>query len=246
MIESTSVNEDGLHVAIIMDGNGRWALARALPRTAGHVRGAEAVRRTVEAAPTLGIRTLTLYAFSADNWRRPSAEVRMLLRLFARHLRSETPTLAARGVRLSVIGRRDRLPPGLVAAIVAAERRTAAGRALDLRIAIDYSARDAIVGAASRLAPGETGRAAFARRLAEACHTEAAPDVDLVVRTGGERRLSDFLLWESAYAELYFTPRAWPDFERDDLAAAVADFRRRSRRFGAIATTAPPIAEAGA
>src|SRR2546428_10261652 len=235
MTESTSVNEDGLHVAIIMDGNGRWALARALPRTAGHVRGAEAVRRTVEAAPALGIRTLTLYAFSADNWRRPSAEVRTLLRLFARHLRSETPRLAARGVRLSVIGRRDRLPPALVAAIVAAERRTVAGRALDLRIAIDYSARDAIVGAATRLAAGEHDRGAFARRLAEACGgAPPAPDVDLVIRTGGEQRLSDFLLWESAYAELYFTPRAWPDFGREDLAAAVADFRGRQRRFGGI------------
>jgi len=246
MNKSTSVNNDGLHVAVIMDGNGRWATARALPRTAGHVRGADAVRRTVEAAAGLGIRTLTLYAFSADNWQRPPAEVRALLRLFARHLRSETPTLAARGIRLTVIGRRDRLPRPLAAAIVAAERRTAGGRALDLRIAIDYSARDAIVRAAARLAPGETGRAAFARRLAEACHAATAPDVDLVVRTGGERRLSDFLLWESAYAELYFTPRAWPDFDREDLAAAVADFRTRVRRFGAAAEAAPPAAGAGA
>jgi undecaprenyl diphosphate synthase len=229
-------------VAVIMDGNGRWATARALPRTAGHARGAAAVRRTVEAAPALGIRTLTLYAFSTDNWRRPRPEVRALLRLFARHLRTETPTLAARGVRLRVIGRRDHLPPVLAAAIVAAERRTAAGGVLDLRIAIDYSARDAIVAAAARLAPGETGRAAFARRLAEVCHAESAPDVDLVVRTGGEQRLSDFLLWESAYAELYFTPRAWPDFGREDLAAAVADFRRRTRRFGGLA---PASAAAG-
>ena len=217
-----------------MDGNGRWATARALPRTAGHLRGADAVRRTVEAAPALGIRTLTLYAFSSDNWRRPAGEVRALLRLFARHLRSETSTLAARGVRLTVIGRRDRLPRPLVAAIARAARRTAGGRALDLRIAIDYSARDAIVRAAARLAPGETGRAAFARRLAEAYGADGAPDVDLVVRTGGERRLSDFLLWECAYAELYFTPRAWPDFGGEDLAAAVADFRTRTRRFGAI------------
>jgi undecaprenyl diphosphate synthase len=223
-----------MHVAIIMDGNGRWATARGLPRTAGHVRGADAVRRAVEAAPALGIHTLTLYAFSGDNWKRPPAEVQTLLRLFARHLRSETPTLAARGVRLCVIGRRDRLPAALTAAIARAERRTAGGQALDLRIAIDYSARDAIVRAAARLAPGETDRAAFARHLAEACGADGVPDVDLVVRTGGERRLSDFLLWECAYAELYFTPRAWPDFGGDDLAAAVADFRGRARRFGGL------------
>jgi undecaprenyl diphosphate synthase len=228
-------DRSGLHVAIIMDGNGRWATARGLPRTAGHVRGADAVRRTVEAAPALGIRTLSLYAFSSDNWRRPATEVRALLRLFARHLHAEAATLATRGVRLSVIGCRERLPRPLRAAIARAERRTAGGRALDLRLAIDYSARDAIVRAAARLAPGETGRAAFARRLAEAYGADAAPDVDLVVRTGGERRLSDFLLWECAYAELYFTPQAWPDFSRDELAAAIADFRARTRRFGRIA-----------
>ena len=239
MKESTSCNQSRLHVAVIRDGNGRWALARGLPRTAGHARGADAVRRAVEAAPELGIHTLTLYAFSADNWRRPRAEVATLLRLFARYLRTETPTLAERGVRLTVIGRRDRIPRALAAAIIAAERRTAGGRTLDLRIAIDYSARDAIVDAAGRLRPGDTGRDAFARRLAEACHAEGMPDVDLVVRTGGERRLSDFLLWETAYAELHFTPRAWPDFDRDDLAAAVADFRSRARRFGGVATAAP-------
>jgi undecaprenyl diphosphate synthase len=245
MNQSALRTESWLHVAVIMDGNGRWASARGLPRTAGHVRGAEAVRRTVEAAPDLGIRTLTLYAFSSDNWKRPPAEVRTLLRLLARHLRSETPTLAARGVRLSVIGRRDRLPPVLAAAIVRAERRTAGGRALDLRIAIDYSARDLIAEAAARLAPSDSGRDAFARRLAEAGGAVGAPDVDLLVRTGGEQRLSDFLLWECAYAELYFTARAWPDFGRDDLAAAVADFRGRARRFGGLEASAGGAAEAG-
>jgi undecaprenyl diphosphate synthase len=234
MNKSSSRFQASLHVAIIMDGNGRWAIRRGLPRTAGHVRGADAVRRTVEAAPDLGIRTLTLYAFSGDNWKRPPAEVHTLLRLFARHLRTETPVLQVRGVRLSVIGRRDRLPAPLVTAIVEAERRTAAGRLLDLRIAIDYSAREAITHAAARLRPGEHGRAAFTQRLAEACGADVMPDVDLVVRTGGERRLSDFLLWESAYAELYFTDRAWPDFGRDDLAAAIADFRGRDRRFGGL------------
>jgi undecaprenyl diphosphate synthase len=238
MNQSSSKLQAWLHVAIIMDGNGRWAARRGLPRTAGHARGADAVRRTVEAAPDLGVRTLTLYAFSGDNWKRPPAEVHTLLRLFARHLRTETGTLQARGVRLSVIGRRDRLPTALVAAIAEAERRTAAGRLLDLRIAIDYSAREAITRAAARLLPGEHGRAAFTQRLAEACGADVMPDVDLVVRTGGERRLSDFLLWESAYAELYFTERAWPDFGREDLAAAIADFRGRERRFGGLVSGA--------
>ncbi|HEV8474986.1 MAG TPA: di-trans,poly-cis-decaprenylcistransferase [Methylomirabilota bacterium] len=238
MTESPLTHQSALHVAIIMDGNGRWATARGLPRIAGHLRGADAVRRAVEAAPDLGVRTLTLYAFSSDNWKRPPAEVRALLRLFARHLRTEAPTLAARGVRLTVIGRRDRLPAALASAIVRAERRTARGDALDLRIALDYSARDAIARAAASLEPGETGRAAFARRLAEACGADGAPDVDLVVRTGGERRLSDFLLWESAYAELYFTPRAWPDFGGEDLAAAVAEFHGRTRRFGDVVPAA--------
>jgi undecaprenyl diphosphate synthase len=241
MSESTSSYRAGLHVAVIMDGNGRWAAARGLPRTAGHARGADAVRRTVEAAPELGIGILTLYAFSGDNWRRPTEEVQMLLRLFARYLRSETATLAERGVRLTIIGRRDRLPTSLAVAIRRAERGTAGGRRLDLRIAIDYSARDAIVRAAARLAPGEAGRTAFAHRLAEAYGADTAPDVDLVVRTGGERRLSDFLLWESAYAELHFTPRAWPDFRGDDLAAAVADFHTRHRRFGGIAGPAATV-----
>jgi undecaprenyl diphosphate synthase len=234
MKKSTLEHRGELHVAIIMDGNGRWATARGLPRTAGHARGADSVRRTVEAAPGLGIRTLTLYAFSSDNWRRPRAEVRTLLALFAAHLRSETPALAARGARLRVIGRRDRLPPSLTGAIAVAEARTAHGRTLDLRIAIDYSSRDAIVQAAARLGPGERGRAAFARRLGQAYGIDDAPDVDLVVRTGGEQRLSDFLLWECAYAELHFTPCAWPDFGADDLAAAIADFHGRTRRFGDV------------
>jgi undecaprenyl diphosphate synthase len=239
MTQSSLDKPNRLHVAIIMDGNGRWATARGLPRTAGHLRGADAVRRTVEAAPALGIRTLSLYAFSADNWRRPRAEVRALLGLFAAHLRTETPALAARGARLRVIGRRDRLPARLAAAITAAEARTAGGQALDLRIAIDYSARDAIVRAAGRMVADETSRAAFARRLGQADGVDVAADVDLVVRTGGEQRLSDFLLWECAYAELYFTPCAWPDFGAEDLAAAVAHFRGRVRRFGGIAAGAP-------
>ncbi len=236
MIQSTSREESqsGLHVAIIMDGNGRWAAARGLPRLAGHRRGAAAVRRVVQAAPGLGIGTLTLYAFSTDNWKRPPHEVSGLMRLFRRHLDSARPALVRDGVRLTVIGRRDRLPPHVLAAVIAVEAATAAGQALRLRIAIDYSARDTIVHAARRL-EGAATREAFARRLGHAYgEPHEAPDVDLLIRTGGEQRLSDFLLWECAYAELYFTDRMWPDFNVRDLAAAVCAFSARERRFGGL------------
>jgi undecaprenyl diphosphate synthase len=226
----------GLHVAIIMDGNGRWALSRGRPRTAGHVAGVETVRRVVEAAADLGIGTLTLFAFSSDNWRRPDVEVRALMRLFRSYLTAETGKCAENGVRISVIGRRDRLSPGLVRVIEEAEARTAhAGRSL-LRIAVDYSARDAILRAAGRLRDrGELSREAFARLLADPPHDGLpAPDVDLLIRTGGEQRLSDFLLWECAYAELVFTDRMWPDFTAADLAEAVREFHRRERRFGTV------------
>jgi undecaprenyl diphosphate synthase len=231
--------QSALHVAVIMDGNGRWATARGRPRAFGHREGARAVRRIVEAAPGHGIGTLTLYAFSGDNWQRPAPEVHALMRLFLRFLRGETATLVANGLRLSVIGRRDRLPPDLRRAVAVAEATTAAGRSLHLRIAIDYSARDAIVAAAAHA--GRAGlrhvtRDTFRRLLGEATHSfaEPAPDVDLVIRTGGEQRLSDFLLWESAYAELAFSPKMWPDWTAADLAAAVAEFRTRDRRFGRI------------
>ena len=228
----------GLHVAIIMDGNGRWAAARGLPRTAGHRRGAHAVRRVVEAAPSLGVGTLTLFAFSGDNWKRPVREVRVLLALFRSALASDQERLVAHGIRLSVIGRRDRLPRPLVAAIARAEQRTAAGNALHLRVAVDYSARDAIVEAAARLRPRDARtRAGFAQRLGEASGDPTAPDVDLLIRTGGEQRLSDFLLWESAYAELVFTPRMWPEFDAADLRDALAQFASRERRFGGLSQT---------
>jgi len=234
-------------VAIIMDGNGRWATARGLPRLVGHRRGADTVRRTVEAAPGLGISTLTLFAFSGDNWQRPPTEVTGLMALFERYMRLETPALVANGVRLSVLGRRDRLAPPLRVAIAAAEAATAEGLALTLRLAVDYSARDAIVRAARSFGaasgPAATlpdlDRRAFARRLG-AVHGGAAPDVDLLIRTGGEQRLSDFLLWESAYAELYFTPRMWPDFGTQDLAEALRVFRGRERRFGALPVSERP------
>ena len=225
----------GLHVAIIMDGNGRWATTRGQPRTMGHRKGAESVRKVVEAAPSLGIATLTMYAFSSDNWTRPSAEVRALLLLFRRYLRSEVDELRRNGVRLSVIGRRDRLPPILVRAIEEAEEATRGGRRLNLRIAMDYSARDAIVAAAARLREAEPTREAFAAAMGAALHDRSpVGDVDLLIRTGGEQRLSDFLLWEASYAELLFTPRYWPDFDGADLEAAVQEFAARDRRFGRV------------
>ena len=197
-----------------MDGNGRWATARGLPRLAGHRAGVEALKRVTQEAPRLGIGTLTVYAFSADNWKRPPQEVAGLMRLLRAYLRNELARCVRDGVRIEAIGRRDRLGGSVVRSVETAERATAGGTSLNLRIALDYSGREAI-------ARGETG-----------------PDVDLLIRTSGEQRLSDFLLWEAAYAELYFTPRLWPDFGADDLAAAVTEFRGRERRFGALPVTA--------
>lgn len=235
----------GLHVAVIMDGNGRWAAARGLPRTFGHREGTKSLRRVVEAAPGLGVGTLTLYAFSSDNWKRPPTEVSTLMRLFHRHLRGEVAELEENGVRLKVIGRRDRLPPQLLRAVDDAESTTAQGDRLLLRLAIDYSARDALV-AAARSARDDGGddldRDALARHMGRVLHDRGpVPDVDLLIRTGGEQRLSDFLLWEAAYAELYFTDVMWPDFGRDELVEAVAEFRRRERRFGQVVATEPAV-----
>jgi undecaprenyl diphosphate synthase len=235
MQSTLGVGRGGLHVALIMDGNGRWANARGLPRVAGHRAGARAVRRVVEAAPDAGIGTLTLYAFSSDNWQRPPREVGALMRLFRSYLASETAKLVENGVRLTVVGRRDRLPDVLARAIAGAEAATAGGERLHLRLAIDYSARDAITRAAALAAGREPTREEFAALLGTAAGAaEPAPDVDLLIRSGGEQRLSDFLLWECAYAELYFTPRAWPDFGAADLHEAVAEFHRRERRFGRV------------
>jgi undecaprenyl diphosphate synthase len=224
----------GIHVAMIMDGNGRWAVARGHPRLAGHRRGAKVVKEIVEAAPELGIGVMTLYAFSSDNWRRPPREVAGLMRLFRGYLAAETARCVQNGVRVNVIGRRDRLPKVLLDAIESSEEKTREGTRLLLRIAIDYSARDAIVEAGRRLGAGEADRDAFAAALAEVTHSLPAPEVDLLIRTGGEQRLSDFLLWESAYAELLFEERLWPEFGAARLAAAVREFGRRERRFGAV------------
>jgi undecaprenyl diphosphate synthase len=230
MQQSTS-----MHVGIIMDGNGRWATARGRSRAAGHRAGAAMVRRIVEAAPDLGIGVLTLYAFSADNWRRPKAEVGWLMRLFREYLRVETARCVANGVRLEVIGRRDRIGPALRQAIEQAQHATAHGTRLHLRIALDYSSRDAILRAAQCLRPETVPtRDAFGRLLAIVDHGTPVPEVDLLVRTGGERRLSDFLLWEAAYAELLFVPLMWPEFGPDALRAAVRDFQTRERRFGGL------------
>jgi undecaprenyl diphosphate synthase len=224
----------GIHAAIIMDGNGRWAATRGLPRIAGHRAGADAVRRTIEAAPSLGISTLTLYAFSADNWRRPPREVGALMKLLGRYLIQERDRCIANGVRLQAIGRRDRMPKSLLTLLEQTERATAGGRKLHLRLAIDYSSRQAILDAMRALQERVAGRGIDAEITAEGLSREIGPDVDVLIRSSGEQRLSDFLLWECAYAEMVFTPRMWPDFSVDDLAAAVGEFRRRERRFGGL------------
>ncbi|MEK7726983.1 MAG: di-trans,poly-cis-decaprenylcistransferase [candidate division KSB1 bacterium] len=243
MTNNTALHEtaNGLHVAIIMDGNGRWANAMGRPRFSGHRAGAEVVREILEACPNLGITTLTLYAFSSDNWKRPPREVNGLMQLFQYYIRGETARCLETGVRVSVIGRRDRLPEALQAAVAQFETDTAPGRRVHLRLAVDYSSRDAILAAARRChEQGEFSREAFGRALSEIYHPKIiVPDVDLLIRTGGEQRLSDFLLWENAYAELYFTKRKWPEFSAQDLEVAVTEFQQRERRFGRVVRGKP-------
>lgn len=227
-----------LHTAIIMDGNGRWAEARGWPRARGHAAGAEALRKIVEAAPSLGIGTLTVYAFSSDNWQRPPEEVQALMELFAAYLASEREPLRRAGVRCTAVGRRDRLPESLVTALEHTEAATRACSKLWLRLAIDYSARGEIAraaaAAATRWTAGLPPSAELMQRLtASALEREAGP-VDLLIRTGGERRLSDFVLWEAAYAELLFLRVAWPDFRPAHLRRALHVFGCRQRRFGAL------------
>jgi undecaprenyl diphosphate synthase len=230
-----------LHVAVILDGNGRWATGRGLPRSAGHQQGIRGVRRAVRAAHGLGIETLTLYAFSADNWQRPAAEVSFLMRILDEFVRREAAHCVKNGVRVSVIGRRDRLPPALVEGIRRIEYATEHARRLHVRLAIDYSGRDAIWYAAERaIRSGLDSREHFAWAVRSGRGEPAVvPDVDLLIRTGGERRLSDFLLWELAYAELYFSDIMWPDFRPEDLAAALAWYRTRDRRFGRVPAARP-------
>ncbi len=212
------------HVAIVMDGNGRWAEARCRPRSAGHVAGARVLRDVVEHCAASGVQQLTLYAFSSDNWNRPRAEVQALLALFTSHFRSEADTLARNDIRMQVIGRRNRLPTSLLAAINAAETRTSAGRRMHLRLAIDYSSRAAIM----RAHPS----ALFATPPVDA--GDILPPVDLMIRTGGEHRLSDFLLWECAYAELLFLDALWPDVTTAVIDDAFRQFAARDRRFGRV------------
>ena len=235
-----------MHVAVIMDGNGRWAARRLLPRTAGHRAGAKAVDAVVSAAARQGIDTLTLYAFSADNWNRPPAEVRGLFTLLRRHLLTQADRCLEQSIRINVIGRRDRLDPGLLKAIEHSERTTAHCTGMHLRIAIDYSAQHSLLETCRRLQL-ESGadKARFIECLAEVDNAVvAAPAVDLLIRTGGEKRLSDFLLWECAYAELHFVDCLWPDFDAQVFDQALAEFARRDRRFGRV--TAAPLARASA
>ena len=217
-----------LHIGIIMDGNGRWAERRGHPRTAGHRAGVRSVRRIIECAPAMGVRMLTVYAFSADNWRRPEVEVRALMRLLRSYLVYETDRCITEGVRIQFVGRRDRLSKILVETMEMAEARTRDGARLTLRIALDYSSRDALVEAAQKMA--ERGR--FDRQaMDEALDAE---DIDLVIRTAGEQRLSDFFLWECAYSEFVFTDRLWPDFNAGDLKAAIDVYSQRTRKFGGL------------
>jgi len=238
MTQSTCQSFTPLHVAIIMDGNGRWAERRGRPRGEGHLAGARAVRRTVESARELGIGTLTLHAFSSDNWKRPHQETAWLMQLLEDYLVRETPRCLEAGIRLRVAGRRDRLPRTLLAAIECAEAATRGGKELHLRLAIDYSARHSLWQAA-RWCGAADDLAIFERLLARAVHEDApVPDVDLLIRCGGEQRLSDLFGWECAHAELLFLPLMWPDFGPRELRAALEEFQRRERRYGALPAAA--------
>ncbi|PWR24112.1 isoprenyl transferase [Zavarzinia compransoris] len=226
------------HVAVIMDGNGRWAKARLLPRVVGHQRGSEAVRRVVEAAADFNIEYLTLYAFSSENWKRPEAEIGDLMGLLRLYLRRDLAELHANGVRIRVIGDRARLAPDILGLIDQAESKTRDNRRLTVTLAISYGGQAEIVRAArslaedvaaGRLAPAAIDEALFASRL----ETAGIPDPDLVIRTSGEKRLSNFLLWQAAYAEFIFVDTLWPDFGREELASALREYQQRDRRFGA-------------
>jgi undecaprenyl diphosphate synthase len=228
------------HVAIIMDGNGRWAGRRHLPRVEGHRAGIQSVREVLEASARLGLRVLTLYAFSVENWKRPAAEVSTLMMLLRRYLRSELSMLLDNNIRFNVIGRPDGLAPEIQAELTDAERRTAVNTGLLFNIALNYGGRTEIVDAAraamtSGLAPDDLTEARFSEFL----YTKGQPDPDLLIRTSGEMRISNFLLWQIAYAEIYVTETYWPDFRRRDLLEAIVAYQKRDRRYGGIA---PPVA----
>ncbi len=225
-----------MHVAIIMDGNGRWATQRGLPRTAGHIEGAKAVRTAVEVAARAGVDTLTIYAFSAANWARPATEIAALMRLFGQYLFTETRRCVEQSIRINVIGRRDRLSDSLLRSIEQSERLSAGGSSMHLRIAVDYSSHYSILEAARRAPRGvDLDADAFHRLVQEVDHsTHPASEVDLLIRTGSEQRLSDFMLWECAYSELYFTECLWPDFDEQRFRSALDDYAGRQRRFGAL------------
>jgi undecaprenyl diphosphate synthase len=237
-LSTAAILKPPVHVAIIMDGNGRWAKARGLPRVAGHKRGAEAVRRTVKGAIVLGVEFLTLYGFSSENWKRPAAEIDDLMSLLRLYLINEIAELDRNGVRLRVIGQLSRLHPDIVHLIEDAEHRTAGNRKLNLTVALSYGGRAEIVEAARRIAqevsdgrvePAAVDETMFARHLL----TTGIPDPDLLIRTSGEKRISNFLLWQCAYAELVFLDCLWPDFTRDDLEHAIREYHGRDRRYGA-------------
>ena len=231
------------HVAIIMDGNGRWAQMRGLPRIEGHRRGVEAVRRVVRSAIERGVQFLTIYSFSSENWSRPPDEVAMLMGLLKRFIRDDLAELNANGVKVRIIGERDNLKPEIVALLVEAETLTAHNRQLTLTVAFNYGGRQEIVEAARRLAADICdgrldARAIGVEEFAERLDTAGLPDPDLIIRTSGEMRLSNFLLWQAAYAELVFLPILWPDFDDAAFVAALDQYAARERRFGALVEAA--------
>jgi undecaprenyl diphosphate synthase len=228
------------HVAIIMDGNGRWAEQRGMPRWKGHEMGSQAVRRVSEAACRCAIPVLTLFAFSSENWKRPSMEIQILFGLFQRYLISERRNMLQNDIRLSAFGRRDRLPLKVREALAATEEATRSGERLHLRIALDYGSRHEIAEAVRLLAWEIAQQKLKPEEITEDCIAgklcgSAVPDPDLIIRTAGEQRLSNFLLWQAAYSELYFCPKLWPDFDAEDLECALASYRSRTRKFGALA-----------
>lgn len=232
------------HIAVIMDGNGRWAKQRDLPRVAGHRAGVNAVRETVETCARLGIRALTLYAFSVENWKRPRSEVNTLWRLLRVYLRKELPTLLDNNVRLVAIGRLDGLPENVRDDLLAVVRSTSSATGLRVNLAINYGGRAELVDAVNaildetRREGGLDSLRVTEQSIAQKLYTAGVPDPDLLIRTSGEMRISNFLLWQIAYAEIYVTETLWPDFRRIDLLRAIAEYQKRDRRFGGLKTAA--------